>query len=101
VIAASRRLICDISEEEKRRELKDIADVYGQNNFEEFMEDPKCSACGKPAEKRCSRCKLEWYCSRECQVAAWKDHKKLCDVMVAAQAEEAKSKAKENVEQTN
>ena len=28
VIAASRRLICDISEEEKRRELKDIADVY-------------------------------------------------------------------------
>ena len=38
---------------------------------------------------------------RECQVAAWKDHKKLCDVMVAAQAEEAKSKAKENVAQTN
>jgi hypothetical protein len=28
VIAASRRLICEISEEEKRRELKDIADVY-------------------------------------------------------------------------
>ncbi len=24
----------------------------------------ECSACGKPAEKRCSRCKLEWYCSR-------------------------------------
>jgi len=72
VIAASRRLICDISEEEKRRELKDIADVYvcnpqrqnhlqalndaaclryGQNNFEEFMEDPKCryrsAACAR------------------------------------------------------
>jgi hypothetical protein len=31
VIAASRRLICDISEEEKRRELKDIADVYATN----------------------------------------------------------------------
>jgi hypothetical protein len=28
VVAASRRLICDISEEEKRRELKEIADVY-------------------------------------------------------------------------
>ncbi len=59
VIEASRLLICDISEEEKRRELNDIADVYaavssmamlkshpavsyGQNNYEEFMEDPKC-----------------------------------------------------------
>jgi hypothetical protein len=27
---------------------------------------------------------------RDCQVAAWKEHKKLCDVMVSAQAEEAK-----------
>jgi hypothetical protein len=58
------------------------------------MEDPKCryrhiepqaqffilelmlrgSACGKPAEKRCSRCKLEWYCSRfgnELLLAQW------------------------------
>ena len=33
VIAASRRLICDISEEEKRRELKDIADVYASFQF--------------------------------------------------------------------
>jgi hypothetical protein len=82
------------------------------------------SACGKPAEKRCSRCKLEWYCSRwvpsacvgmprvtccyvtrDCQVAAWKDHKKLCDVMVSAQAEDAKLGAKatekENLSHSN
>ncbi len=82
------------------------------------------SACGKPAEKRCSRCKLEWYCSRfvrvnnacyssterqliprDCQVAAWKEHKKLCDVMVAAQAEDGKAgaaaKEKENVARAN
>lgn len=32
------------------------------------LEDPKCSKCGALASKRCSRCKNEWYCSRECQV---------------------------------
>ncbi len=44
--------VCNFSSAEKQRELKEIADVYGANNFEEFMEDPKCSRCGKPAEKR-------------------------------------------------
>lgn len=43
------------------------------------------SACGKPAEKRCSRCKLEWYCGRcgacpryvsfGCAVAVCDDHR--------------------------
>jgi hypothetical protein len=43
--------------------------------------------------------------SRDCQVAAWKEHKKLCDVMVAAQADDAKAgaaaKEKENVARAN
>ena len=26
----------------------------------------------------CSRCKTVWYCSRECQVQHWKQHKKVC-----------------------
>ncbi len=42
---------------------------------------------------------------RDCQVAAWKEHKKLCDVMVAAQADDAKAgvaaKEKENVSHAN
>jgi hypothetical protein len=24
------------------------------------LDDPRCGVCGKPAEKRCSRCKTEW-----------------------------------------
>lgn len=70
-----------MTEEERRKELSRLADVYGQNNFEEFMEDPKCASCGKPATQRCSRCKTEWYCGRECQVGVWKKHKPLCDVL--------------------
>ncbi|KAL4452073.1 hypothetical protein ABPG75_007735 [Micractinium tetrahymenae] len=37
--------------------------------------EPCCAGCGAPAEvlplKRCSMCKAEWYCGRECQLARW------------------------------
>jgi len=39
-----------------------------------------CDQCHAPSEKlsRCSRCRDAAYCSRECQKAAWKLHKRLC-----------------------
>lgn len=39
-----------------------------------------CSKCGKEGEKllNCARCKVQKYCSKECQVADWKAHKKTC-----------------------
>ena len=42
-----------------------------------------CNACGKAASGataflRCSACKQAWYCSADCQKAAWKGHKKAC-----------------------
>jgi hypothetical protein len=41
-----------------------------------------CGHCNKMPKdklfKRCSRCKVISYCSRECQVAAWSDHKIWC-----------------------
>ncbi|RPA82227.1 hypothetical protein BJ508DRAFT_93339 [Ascobolus immersus RN42] len=40
---------------------------------------PACSHCSKPrAQKSCSRCSTVCYCSRDCQKAAWKAHKKAC-----------------------
>ncbi|CAK1591178.1 unnamed protein product [Parnassius mnemosyne] len=39
----------------------------------------KCADCGDKASKKCSRCKTEWYCGRECQVQHWPKHKKICD----------------------
>lgn len=35
----------------------------------------KCFHCGKNAVFNCSRCLLVKYCSRECQIADWKQHK--------------------------
>jgi uncharacterized paraquat-inducible protein A len=43
----------------------------------------KCEQCGVEEEKRgdhkiCSKCKVTVYCSRRCQTAHWKTHKKRC-----------------------
>jgi len=43
-----------------------------------------CYGCLKEYERAvlsvCSRCNVDPYCSRECQVAAWPEHKRDCDI---------------------
>jgi len=44
-----------------------------------------CAQCGQPgAKKRCSQCKLVFYCSIDCQRAAWPKHKAACNNLAAA-----------------
>ena len=52
-----------------------------------------CDHCGAGgATARCAKCKVIVYCSRECQVAAWKGgHKKLCALVAAAAAAHARA----------
>ncbi|CAH8663553.1 unnamed protein product [Schistosoma bovis] len=45
---------------------------------------PRCPTCGEIASKRCSRCRQEWYCGRECQVKHWLKHKGACDLLAEA-----------------
>ncbi|XP_071160664.1 uncharacterized protein [Mytilus edulis] len=40
--------------------------------------DRGCFVCGKGEAKRCSTCKQVLYCSKKCQKADWKTHKKMC-----------------------
>jgi hypothetical protein len=38
-----------------------------------------CGRCGMQGKlKMCSTCKKAFYCSKECQQADWKEHKKMC-----------------------
>jgi len=64
-----------------KEDMDRLMKLYSSDVFEQFMEDPRCANCGKVATQRCSRCKNQWYCSRECQLKRWKGHKALCDII--------------------
>ena len=58
-------------------------------HLETRKKEPKmgnCYTCNNEMERVslsvCSRCMIEQYCSRECQVAAWPKHKEDCDEYV-------------------
>lgn len=55
--------------------------LYSNQTLYDLLDSPTCTVCGAAAEKRCSRCKLEWYCSRQCQVDNWVAHKPTCDLI--------------------
>lgn len=56
------------------------------NELSLYMESSsRCQECGKVQVQnnsiklsKCGKCECAWYCSRECQVKNWKDHKQLC-----------------------
>ncbi|XP_041978857.1 uncharacterized protein LOC121732897 [Aricia agestis] len=40
---------------------------------------PTCQGCrARTAKFVCAGCANQWYCSRDCQVAAWDDHSEMC-----------------------
>lgn len=75
---AKKILEYNFKKSDKKRDMDLISEVYNFDNIEYFMEDPKCANCGKDASNRCSRCKTEWYCGKDCQKICWKKHKEFC-----------------------
>ncbi|XP_077281435.1 zinc finger MYND-type containing 10 [Temnothorax americanus] len=57
-----------------------LSDVYDLEKLDR-IEAKKCSLCQEPSKKQCSRCKEAWYCSRECQVKDWENHKNICNMI--------------------
>ncbi|KAK9693311.1 MYND finger [Popillia japonica] len=51
------------------------------------MPENLCGKCGKPAETKCSACKIVYYCCKEHQVEDWKTHKNECKACEMIQAE--------------
>lgn len=67
-----------------------LSDVYDLEKLDR-IEAKKCSLCQEPSEKRCSRCKEVWYCSRECQVKDWENHKSTCNTITKINSDNADS----------
>ncbi|XP_062923917.1 zinc finger MYND domain-containing protein 10 isoform X2 [Mobula hypostoma] len=73
------------SEQDLLEQARRLAETYNLDVMQNLIADrPKCGFCGAEAAKRCSRCQVEWYCARECQVKHWPKHKKACDLMADA-----------------
>ena len=90
------RLKQSMDESEKEHMLK-LADLYTNNDIEGLTQGFKCGKCEKQAFKRCSKCKSIWYCSRECQVGDWPNHKKACNQKAKELKEQEESRSKEIV----
>jgi hypothetical protein len=65
-------------EKTRKQDLERLQSVYNYGIMEGLMEGFKCVVCQKEGIKRCSQCKQEFYCTRECQVQHWPEHKKTC-----------------------
>jgi hypothetical protein len=52
-------------------------------NFEAQMDGAKLM--------KCQRCKLVYYCSKECQVTDWKRHKTMCNALTSGNHQESRS----------
>ena len=56
----------------------------------------KCNKCGKDTPKRnsrCSRCQKVFYCSRDCQIQDWTQHRPACTKPGQDKEEKAEKKA--------
>ena len=39
-----------------------------------------CEICHSPSKKKCSICLKSYYCSKNCQISHWSEHKKVCNI---------------------
>ena len=55
-----------------------------------------CYNCGQTKNRAmlsvCSKCRISQYCSRDCQIADWPEHKEHCDIMCEAHAHQRSRK---------
>ena len=69
-----------------RKQAERMVDTFGLDTMEQLLAKverseggrERCVVCGGEASSRCSRCKKQKYCSKECQQTHWPHHKPVC-----------------------
>lgn len=80
ILKEHKKLFIDIEQEEVVELAKTLNESYNLEFFAEIEkpDETLCNMCQKPAEKKCARCQLVYYCSVDCQKGDWKVHKMSC-----------------------
>ncbi|KAJ3042451.1 hypothetical protein HDV00_007221 [Rhizophlyctis rosea] len=71
------------NEHDKEKPLQNYLDgtvSYDWNKWEKPRTPHPCAVCKTPTTKKCSRCQSAYYCKKECQRGAWREHKRVCRV---------------------
>ena len=71
--------VCQKSDADDSNEVHN--NIYQDSNNDDGIEKRKvCLYCYKEVDGnlRCKKCRVAKYCNRDCQVAHWKKHKKIC-----------------------
>jgi uncharacterized protein Veg len=65
---------------------------YPGSNINNTSKSNICHSCQKSVEKisKCAKCRIASYCSRECQIKDWKNHKIICNDLGKQKVETAK-----------
>jgi len=69
-----------------KKQAERMADTFGMETVEQLLQKVEtgtgtgdnCVVCGHKAGSRCSRCRKQKYCSKECQLSHWPAHKPVC-----------------------
>ena len=72
-LSDNRNTLTNIAETRKTKPLSNNSDA--KTNQVEINNDETCEHCGSSAKLRCSKCQRIYYCTREHQLAHWKNHK--------------------------
>ncbi|XP_076647141.1 zinc finger MYND-type containing 10 [Halictus rubicundus] len=72
------KLLFTSNKEDVQNAAQILSDAYDLDKLD-CIDIKECCVCREVARKRCSKCKMVWYCGRECQVKDWEKHKVICD----------------------
>ncbi|KAH8295992.1 hypothetical protein KR054_000123 [Drosophila jambulina] len=68
-------LLCELEQNLEDHKLGEPQDTQAGGDAEP---DHSCATCQAKAKKKCANCKQVYYCSRDCQLKDWPQHKTAC-----------------------